>query len=380
MVPPPLQSFLYYVEIPNELIKDSITNSFSENPAYRAWIQQDQWMLSWLHSTISSSVMTRILGCTHASQLWQRIQDHFLKLICARARQLRSELRATTLDDQSVDDYLQRIKHLVDSLASVKDSIPSQQHINVILEGLPHDYGPVISIIESKFEDIQLGEVEALLIAHEMRMSKFDKLIKLDSASINLTQAKSFLGSIPLPSPPGLSSQANLDVHTDLVDLTSSSHIPSYSSGFRGNGFRNGRGRGRGCFGNTKCQVCFKFGHLASMCYHRFDQQYQVSITHDFQGYAWGPYGLSSQGGAPPYGYTNPWIRPQFPSPIRPQANLQPNAMLANSFPSFNNAWFPDSGASLHVTNSSQNIQQQVPFEGPDQIFIGNGKGLKILG
>jgi len=110
--------------------------------------------------------MTRILGCTHASQLWQRIQDHFHKLPRARARQLRSELRATTLDDRSVDDYLQRIKHLVYSSASVGDSIPSQLHIDVILEGLPRDYGLVISVIESKFEDIQLEEVEALLIAH----------------------------------------------------------------------------------------------------------------------------------------------------------------------------------------------------------------------
>jgi len=212
-----------------------------------------------------------------------------------------------------------------------------------------------------------------------MRISKFDKLIKLDYASINLTQEKSVPGSIPSPSPPGLSSQANLAIHTDSIDLTSSSHFPSYGSSFRLRGRRNGHGRGRGRFGNVQCQVCFKFGHLASMCYHRFDQQYQVPIPHDFQGYARGPYGITSQGGAPLYGYTNPLIRPQFPSPIRPQANLQPNAMLANSFPSFNNAWFPDFGASLHVTNSSQNIQQQVPFERPDQIFIGNGQCLKIL-
>jgi len=154
-----------------------------------------------------------------------------------------------------------------------------------------------------------------------------------------------------------LSSQANLAVHTDSINSTSSSHFPSYGSGFRGRGGRgrggrNGRGHGRGRFGNVQCQVCFKFGHLASMCYHRFDQQYQVPIPHDFKGYARGPYGISSQGGAPLYGYTNPLIRPQFPSPICPQANLQPNAMLANSFPSFNNAWFRDSGASLHVTNS----------------------------
>jgi hypothetical protein len=32
----------------------------------------------------------------------------------------------------------------------------------------------------------------------------------------------------------------------------------------------------------------------------------------------------------------------------------------------------------FHVTNNSQSIQQCVPFEGPDQIFIGNGQDLKI--
>ena len=40
--------------------------------------------------------------------------------------------------------------------------------------------------------------------------------------------------------------------------------------------------------------------------------------------------------------------------------------------------WIPDSGASFHVTGESQNIQRIEPFEGPDQIFIGNGQGLPI--
>lgn len=40
--------------------------------------------------------------------------------------------------------------------------------------------------------------------------------------------------------------------------------------------------------------------------------------------------------------------------------------------------WIQDSGASFHVTGESQNIQQLSPFEGPDQIYIGNGQGLPI--
>jgi len=34
---------------------------------------------------------------------------------------------------------------------------------------------------------------------------------------------------------------------------------------------------------------------------------------------------------------------------------------------------------SFHVTGNSQNIQQLNHFEGPDQIYIGNGEGLKFL-
>ena len=55
-----------------------------------------------------------------------------------------------------------------------------------------------------------------------------------------------------------------------------------------------------------------------------------------------------------------------------PQANLT----SVPSAPSM--SWFPDSGVSHHVANVSQNIHQTIPFEGPDQITIGNGQGLNI--
>ena len=37
-----------------------------------------------------------------------------------------------------------------------------------------------------------------------------------------------------------------------------------------------------------------------------------------------------------------------------------------------------DLGASFHVTEESQNIQQIEPFEGSNKIFIGNDQGLLI--
>lgn len=38
-----------------------------------------------------------------------------------------------------------------------------------------------------------------------------------------------------------------------------------------------------------------------------------------------------------------------------------------------------DSGASSHMINSMANMQNPEPYTGPEQVFIGDGKGLPIL-
>lgn len=90
---------------------------------------------SWMHQII------RTMGANSRSCL----------AFMSCARQLRSELCATVLGDSLVDDYLLRVKTLIDELVSVGDPIPLQQHIDVVLEGLPQEYGPVISVIENIF-------------------------------------------------------------------------------------------------------------------------------------------------------------------------------------------------------------------------------------
>ena len=43
------------------------------------------------------------------------------------------------------------------------------------------------------------------------------------------------------------------------------------------------------------------------------------------------------------------------------------------------NTWYPDSGASHHVTPNSDNLQNQVTYVGQDQLYIGNDQGMEIL-
>jgi len=52
--------------------------------------------------------------------------------------------------------------------------------------------------------------------------------------------------------------------------------------------------------------------------------------------------------------------------------------MFSNTTSSGSPHWYPDLGASHHVTAQSQYLQNLQPYEGPDQVFLGNGQGLSI--
>lgn len=74
---------------------------------------------------------------------------------------------------------------------------------------------------------------------------------------------------------------------------------------------------------------------------------------------------------APSFGYASPRSAAPRPSP--------PQAFMASSDPTFSNQWwYPDSGASHHVTPDSSNVSDAHSVTGSEQVFMGNGQGLSI--
>uniref|UniRef100_A0A2N9GH47 Integrase catalytic domain-containing protein n=1 Tax=Fagus sylvatica TaxID=28930 RepID=A0A2N9GH47_FAGSY len=88
------------------------------------------------------------------------------------------------------------------------------------------------------------------------------------------------------------------------------------------------------------CQICWKQGHYAIDCYHRMDFAYQGK---------------------------NPTTKL---ATMVSASNLQ-HTQTAET-------WLTDSGASDHITASSQNLNPQAPYQGPDQVSVGNGQNLPI--
>jgi hypothetical protein len=150
-----------------------------------------------------------------------------------------------------------------------------------------------------------------------------------------------------------------LDQQTSALDLPpAAANFTNHSFPPRGRGFcgRGGRpfNRGNGYFPNNRgrgsyfspdgatgsrptCQICGKIGHTAFRCYHQ-----QESI-------------------------------PDQQHPPSPQAYYSTPALPAED------VWYPDTGATHHVTNELQYLNlSREEYHGQDRIRVGDGTGLPI--
>ena len=100
-------------------LSDDDCSSGTINPAYEKWEVQDQILLSLLQLKLSKSILSCVLGAIYSYQVWEQIHDH-LAQTKACASQLRTNLCATFLDNNTMREFLGEIKSIADELAGIR--------------------------------------------------------------------------------------------------------------------------------------------------------------------------------------------------------------------------------------------------------------------
>ncbi|MCH79675.1 retrovirus-related Pol polyprotein from transposon TNT 1-94, partial [Trifolium medium] len=158
----------------------------------------------------------------------------------------------------------------------------------------------------------------------------------------------------------------NLDKFRQELTVPNASANLAHSHGVRGNTGPRGRGRsnrGQGrAPGNSAgtrptCQLCNKYGHHVMDCWYRFDENF-VPANHAAVPKP-GPKG------------------PQDPKDPEPQA-CTANFASSTQELVIPQSWFPDFGASHHITADGNNLAQGKSYHGYNKVHMGNGVGLNI--
>lgn len=205
----------------------------------------------------------------------------------------------------------------------------------------------MITVISSKSGSQTVAEVQALLLTHETWL-----------------EGKSTATDSHLPSVHNVSLSPKEDTtlkygHSSASSSPSTGFDRSHSVSYRGRGGRFSWGGGRIWNNRNKpqCQLCFKFGHTASKCFYHFPPRPPQ---------------------VPPRSY-NPLPNSSPYSPL-PTAFSPMSAMLTQpNQPHESTAWYPDSGATHHLTHDLNNLSIGSEYGGAQQIHVASGQGLPIL-
>lgn len=161
-----------------------------------------------------------------------------------KVRQFRSKLKNTKIPTRTISKYLLRIRALIESLQAIGDPVTDQDHIDMILEGLPKEYNSLVMMIYARGNPPSVDDIEALLFMKDAQFEKFQQELPSHAVTVNVAQA------------------------SNMLESPFATDFNQNNGGFLG-GYHGRGGRGRGCGGHGRggskptCQLCDRYGHDA---------------------------------------------------------------------------------------------------------------------
>ncbi|RVW86356.1 Retrovirus-related Pol polyprotein from transposon RE1 [Vitis vinifera] len=294
-----------------------------------------------MYSTLNPDIMGQIVGFQTSHEAWMALHKIFSTSSKARIMQLRLEFQTTKKGGDSMLDYILKMKSISDNLAAVGEPVKDRDHILQLLGGLGPDYNSIVASLTAREDDLSLHSVHNILLTHEQRLHL------QHSSPTDLPFASAHMASVPFRQP----SRPHQPCHyhhpsRPQHQVSSSSNRPP--TRFHPQQPRNhypipsAHNKPHHLSTRPQCQLCGKFCHTVIKCYHRFDINYQ------------------GNNGVPPA-----------------QASFS-HAMLAAA-PDHQDSWFFDTGATHHLSHSTQTLSCVQPYSGTDQVTIGDGNSLPIL-
>lgn len=301
--------------------------SEASNPEFVKWVRSDQLVKAWIFGSLSENSLRCVYGLSTAHEVWVALAKRYNRISPTRRLELQRRIQSITKQNKSMSTYLSEIKDLCDQLDSIGVPMSEHEKIYGVLNGLGRDYESICTVIENLLEvypNLCLDDVEYKLIGFEDKLQAYE-------ISTSVSPHQAFYASRG-----GYSNRGRGGNRGSFRGRG------SYT--IRGRGFHQQISQSSSQFSSSDgdirpvCQICGKIGHHALKCWHQFDKGYQDD-------------GL-----------------PQAMTAMR----------IMNVSDSTGYEWFPDTGASAHVTSSSANLQQSQPYHGSDSVMIGDGTFLPI--
>lgn len=158
-----------YINPPSQFMPSASGDGIA-NPDFIGWICQDQFLVSWLLSSIGESMLGHVTRCVLARDIWSVLESLFQSQSKARTMQLQLQLQTQKKGDLTVDEYFLRMRGFADQLVAIGKTITNDDLICHILAGFGSAFDVVVVNLMHRSESLNLQEAQYMLQAHEIRL------------------------------------------------------------------------------------------------------------------------------------------------------------------------------------------------------------------
>ncbi|KAK2649200.1 hypothetical protein Ddye_016689 [Dipteronia dyeriana] len=115
--------------------------------------------MSWIYSSLTGSVMVRIVGLTTAFEVWTTLGRNFVSANNNGLLDLEQSLQDVSKDGLSVQEYVIKGKDLTDSLAAIGEPVPENKQVRFFFRGLGLEYNVFVTSIAYRPDQPSLEDV-----------------------------------------------------------------------------------------------------------------------------------------------------------------------------------------------------------------------------
>ncbi|PWA83008.1 hypothetical protein CTI12_AA169570 [Artemisia annua] len=194
-------------------------------PPTDEWLTVDSIIRSWILSTISESLLERVLKTkpTTAKDIWDTLEKVFKDNKRSKTVELVGELRSLDIGDLTVDAYFRKIDSLASRLDNLGSNITEDDWLTYAINGLSNKYDQVAHVILNKEPFPNLEDVRSMVSLAETRMNR-----KNSSSSRISTSSPTALVAQSTSSPTFhvgfVFMETNVDMRSSIIITNKSNH------------------------------------------------------------------------------------------------------------------------------------------------------------
>lgn len=159
---------------PAPLPTTAADGTVTPHPDFQKWFRQYRLLFGALVGSLSPQIIPLITNASSSLEVWKTLASTYASPSRGHIKQLQYRLKQISkTSNQTITDYMQNVKTIVDELAILGKKLDQEDQIDVVINGLdPNTYKPVIDAIHARDSTISFNELHEKLINHELNLAQ----------------------------------------------------------------------------------------------------------------------------------------------------------------------------------------------------------------